>query len=79
VRRPWVGELQFSVSSRGQQDKVSEAALSMKPFWFGTGPVSNAGMLVRLGANRRDIVEQSNQSDAQRVFALFNMCSGGSE
>src|SRR5260221_14729981 len=29
---------------------VSEAALNMKPFWFGAGPVSNAGVLVRLGA-----------------------------
>jgi catalase len=28
----------------------SEAALNMKPFWFGAGPVSNAGVLVRLGA-----------------------------
>ena len=29
---------------------VSEAGLNMKPFWFGAGPIRNAGVLVRLGA-----------------------------
>src|SRR5260370_14399293 len=28
---------------------VSEATLNMKPFWVGAGPVSSAGVLVRLG------------------------------
>src|SRR3979411_3023758 len=29
---------------------VSGAAMNGKPFWFGAGPLGNAGVLVRLGA-----------------------------